>query len=390
MKFCSIVAEYNPFHNGHLRQIKYVKETVKPDYIIVFMSGNFTQRGEIAVLDKYTRARHAILAGADAVIELPTVFASASAEFFASGAIKLINSLPGEKSICFGAECGDKDEIFKIAKSMLFESDEFKSLLKEELKKGVSLLKAREIAFQKTSDINAEILSKPNNVLGVEYVKAIIKNEYEIGVHVLKRDGADYNDDKLSSINPSALAIRQAILNEKTENLKEFMPNFVVEDLPRTLPSLDREIFYSALSSTKLELKKLPDCIEGLENRIYALARESVNLEELLTKLKTKRYTTARLRRILLSCLIKTDKDILRSALKSKLYLKVLAVDGNKSEILPLLSKSSFPILTRKSDLKLLGKTAYSVFEKDVFASSVYSLATGKKQNEHNMLIIGK
>ncbi|MBQ3235114.1 MAG: nucleotidyltransferase family protein, partial [Clostridia bacterium] len=173
MKICCIVAEYNPFHNGHLRQIEYVKNTVKPDYTVIIMSGNFTQRGDIAILDKFTRARHAVLAGADAVIELPTVFATASAEFFASGAVKLVNSLPGEKVLCFGAECGDKAELFKIANSMLEEGEEFKCLLKNELKKGVSLLKARELALSKTASVNDEILSKPNNVLGIEYIKAI-------------------------------------------------------------------------------------------------------------------------------------------------------------------------------------------------------------------------
>ncbi|MBO7214670.1 MAG: nucleotidyltransferase family protein [Clostridia bacterium] len=388
MKICSIIAEYNPFHNGHLRQIKYAREVIKPDYIVVIMSGNFTQRGETACMDKFTRARHAVLAGADAVIELPTVFATASAEFFASGAVKLINSLPGEKVICFGAENGNKEELFKVASSMLEESPEFKALLKEELKKGVSLLKARELALLKTSDINEKILEKPNNVLGVEYLKAILKNGYDIGVEVLERKGSEYNDKTIHSETPSALAIRQAVISDNLLPLNGVAPSFVIESLPKNLPSLDREILYSVLSSKKSELKEILDCNEGLENRISALARESVCVEELIEKVKTKRYTTARIRRILLSSLLKIDKTLIRSALKSKLYLKVLAINGKDNELLSMLSKSAFPTLTRKSDLAKLGKTAYSVFEKDVFACDVYSLASGIKQNEHNMIIV--
>ncbi len=390
MKICSIIAEYNPFHNGHLRQIKYIKETIKPDYIVAIMSGNFTQRGEPAVLDKFSRARHAVLSGVDAVIELPTVFATASAEFFASGAVKLINSLPGEKVICFGAEYGDKNELTKIALSMLEESDEFKKLLKEELKKGVSLLKARELALLKTADVNQEILSKPNNVLGVEYIKAILKNGYDIEVEVLKREGSNYNDKTINSQTPSALAVRQAIVNGETENLKGTMPGYVLSDLPTALPSLDKEILYSVLSSNKSELKNILDCIEGLENRIIASAKESVTATELIEKVKTKRYTTARIKRILLSTLLKIDKTLIRTALKNKLYLKVLAYNGKKPELLSILSKSTFPVLTRKSDTAKLGKTAYSVFEKDVFSCSIYSLAIEEKLNENNMLIVGK
>ncbi len=354
------------------------------------MSGNFTQRGEIAVLDKFSRAKHAVLSGVDLVIELPTVFATASAEFFASGAVKLINSLPGEKVICFGAECGDKQALFKIASSMLDESEEFKTLLKEELKKGVSLLKARELALLKTADLNAEILSKPNNVLGVEYIKAILKNGYDIGVEVLKREGSEYNDEEISSSVPSALAVRTAIKNGEVKNLKGLIPDCTLSDLPTALPSLDNEILYSVLSSKKSELKNVLDCIEGLENRITACAKESVTLSELIEKVKTKRYTTARIKRILLSCLLKIDKDLVRSALKSKLYLKVLAYNGKKADLLPAFSKSAYPLLTRKSDTAKLGKTAFSVFEKDAFSCCVYSLATKLKLNENSMLIVGK
>ncbi|MBQ3234875.1 MAG: nucleotidyltransferase family protein, partial [Clostridia bacterium] len=216
----------------------------------------------------------------------------------------------------------------------------------------------------------------------------ILKNGYDIEVEVLKREGCDYNSTVINGKYPSALSIRQAVLSGDFSSISGVAPSFVIGDLPKTLPSLDREILYSVLSTQKSELKCVLDCNEGLENRISALARESVTIEELLSKLKTKRYTTARLKRILLASLLKMDKTLIRSALKAKLYLKLLAISGDKSELLSILSKSLFPTLARKSDLAKLGKTAYSVFEKDAFACNLYSLATGNKQNEHNMIIV--
>ncbi len=387
MKICSIIAEYNPLHNGHIKQLSYVKNVIKPDYTIVIMSGNFTQRGENAVINKYKRAFHAIKAGADAVIELPTVFSTQSAEFFASGAIKLINSLPFEKSVCFGAECGDINALTALAKYLVFESKEQSEIIKTELKKGTSLLKAREIAILKTTGIDSDILIKPNNVLAIEYLKAIIKNGYDIEPIVIKREG-DYNQTELSSKeNPSATAIRQAILNKNFENLQGFTPDYVLNDLPSALPDFDKVILSSLLSSTKAELGKIEGCTEGLENRIKEYAPKSLTLTELLSKVSTKRYTTARIRRILLSNALKIDKKLITSALKSKLYLKVLAISKNKPEILSVLSNAKFPLITRKSDIKNLTKASKKVFEKDVFANQVYSLVTEDITNPYNMLM---
>ena len=388
LKICSIVAEYNPFHNGHLSQINFIKEKLKPDYIAVFLSGNFTQRGEPAVLNKFARARHAVLSGADIVFELPTVFATQTAEIFSSGAVKLINALPLEKSICFGAECGDKKEIIDTAVFMLNETPEYKSELKIQLKKGLSLLQAREIALKKTnSNFNDEILKSPNNVLGVEYVKAILKNNYPIEVDVIKRDGASYNEERLLKSNPSALAIRSALQNGKKIAVKNFVPGHVYKDLELP-PNFDREILYSIISSDKKDIAKAVDCVEGLENRIKALCKDSFTVVDLLEKLKTKRYTTARLKRILLSTMLKIDEKLVKSALKKDLYLKVLAINGEKSELLSLLSKSAYPLITRKSDVSKLSPFAKEVFEKDVFASDIYSSVLGEKINEHNMIMV--
>ncbi len=388
MKICSIVAEYNPFHSGHLSQINYIKEKLKPDVIAVFLSGNFTQRGESAVLDKFTRAKHAVLSGVDVVFELPTVFATQTAEIFASGAVKLIDALPFEKSICFGAECGDKTKIIDTAVCLLNETPDYKNFLKNQLKKGFSLLQARETALEKTNpNIDLEVLKTPNNVLGVEYVKAILKNDYAIDINVVKRNGAGYNEDRLIKGNPSALAIRNALANGKKTSVKNGVPNFVYKDLG-SIPDFEREIIYSLIATDKKDIAKTVDCAEGLENRIKALLKDNFTLENLLDKLKTKRYTTARLKRIMLSTMLNIDKKLVQSALKKDLYLKVLAINKDKVDLLSKLSNAKYPLITRKSDSAKLKNTAKEVFEKDVFANDIYSSVTGKKLNEHNMFMI--
>lgn len=387
MKICCIVAEYNPFHNGHALQLDFIKQKIKPDLIAVILSGNFVQRGEGAILNKYERSRHALISGADVVFELPSVFATQTAEVFASGAVKLINALPGEKVLCFGAECGCKKSIVKTARLMLNETAEYKQILKAELKKGSSLLKARETALSLTNkDFDLSVLSKPNNVLGVEYVKAILKNGYDIGVEVIKREGGDYLSSDISVKTPSALAIRTAIQTGNKQNVKGALPEFVYNDLPENLVSFDREIIYSLISTSKKDLALISDCAEGLENRIKALARENYSLDTLIEKLKTKRYTEARLKRILLSAMLGIDKKLVKSALKKDLYLKVLAIKKEKLDILSYLSMSKYPLLTRKSDAKRLNSTALTVFEKDVYCNDVYSLVTKNKTNEFYMV----
>ena len=388
MKICSIIAEYNPFHNGHLSQINYIKENLKPDVLAVFLSGNFTQRGESAVMDKFTRAKHAILAGVDVVFELPTVFATQTAEIFASGAVKLVNALPFEQSICFGTECGDKNKIIDTAVCMLSETPDYKNFLKTQLKKGLSLLQAREFALEQTNpDLDLEVLKTPNNVLGVEYTKAILKNDYPIAIDVIKRDGASYNEEKLIKGNPSALAIRNAILSGKKSTVKNVVPSYVYKNLT-TLPNFEREIIYSLIATDKNNIAKTVDCAEGLENRIKALLKDNYTLDGLLEKLKTKRYTTARLKRIMLSTMLKVDDKLVQTALKKDLYLKVLAINKDKPDLLSKLSNAKYPLITRKSDSAKLIGTAKEVFEKDVLANDIYASVTGKKLNEHNMIIV--
>ncbi len=389
MKICGIIAEYNPFHLGHLKQIEYVKNVLGAEKIIVIMSGNFSQRGEVAVLDKFTRAKHAIIAGADLVIELPTIFATANAEIFAKGAINILNSLNVVDSICFGVESGYEDDYISLAKEMNNESRKFKKILKEKLDSGISLAKAK---FETLSELGKEfdqsLIATPNNILGLEYTKAILSTKSKIKIYPMIREG-EHNDKTLKKGITSASSIREVLKTGKIKKLKGNVPKFVFGDLT-TYPFDYENICLASLITTSTEkLKNILDCTEGLENRIKALVKDNHSLDVLVDKVCTKRYTKSRIQRIILSNLLGIDKNLVFDSLDSSLYAKVLAVSNNAKDIIPLVCKSaSVPILTRKSDEMLLEKKALECFEKDILANDIYALVTNKKINEHQMVIV--
>ena len=348
------------------------------------MSGNFTERGDIAVMHKYTRARHAILAGADMVIELPTVFATAPAEIFAKGAVKIAECLNGERTLFFGIENGDKEGLIATADYLLRETAEFKAALKEELQAGVSFAKARYNALEKINPpgIDLGYTLSPNNILALEYTKAIIERGYKTDIEPIIRTGAGYKADKPKGIYYSASGIRQMIADGKYKKTAKFMPKFVFDDLPSVLPDVDKEILYALLSTPKKELADITDCSEGLENRIKALLKDCTSRTELINKLATKRYTVPRLSRITLAAMLKISNKFTEKCLKSDLYLKVLALRKDRADLLSELGGKT-PFIMRKSDADNLSSVARDCFEKDVFANDIYNIATKKKTNEY-------
>lgn len=390
MKICAVIAEYNPFHLGHLKQIDYVKTVLKAERVVVIMSGNFTQRGEVALLNKFERARHAVISGADAVIELPTVFATANAETFATGAINILHSLGVIDGICFGVESGEKYEYLELASALLNESKEFKKALKEHLDKGVSLAKAKFLAVKDVygDKFNEQLINSPNNVLGLEYTKAILKNKSDIEIFPMLRDG-DHNDITLKKGETSATSIRNAIKTGKIKKVKPCVPPFVYKDLTDYPFAFDKLCMAKLITTSVQDLKKIADCTEGLENRIKALSKDNRTIDALIDKVTTKRYPATRIRRILTANLLGIEEKFVKECLSETLYAKVLAVDSNKMDIVSTLAKSSkVPVLTRKSDLQALDKTAKACWEKDVLANDLYNLIADQKTNENHMLIV--
>ena len=390
MKICACITEYNPFHNGHLKHVEYIKNTLGAEKLIVIMSGNFTQRGEIAVLDKFTRAKHAIIAGADLVIELPTPLATANAETFAFGAVNIINSLGVVDGLCFGVESGNAEQYIALAKALSNETKEFKKTLKEKLDSGISLAKAKFEAVKQTyqGEFDSALLNLPNNILGLEYTKALIKLKSDIKIYPMLREG-DHNDVTLKKGITSATSIRQVLKTKKFKKLKKCVPYFVFSDLKPYPTDFERASITSVITADTEQMAKLPDCTEGLENRIKAFVKDNNTLEGLIEKVSTKRYTKTRVQRIITANLLGIEDKLVKDCLTDPLYVKVLAVNSDSKDLIPLIcSNSKLPVLTRKSDSVELKKTAKACFEKDVLANDLHSHFTKTKTNEHQMLII--
>ena len=381
MKICAIICEYNPFHNGHLYQLREAKRLSGANALLCLMSGNFVQRGESALLDKYTRARHAILAGADIVLELPTLFATSNAELFASGAISILSNIPNVTHLCFGAETADKDAFLSAAKLSNEEPQEVSQKIKALTSSGMSYAKARATAY--ANILPSEILSSPNNILGVEYTKALLKNSSKIEILPIKRVGAGYNDKNLSNEISSATAIRNAIRTER--KITNEVPDFVLKDLPtQTENSLELLEKHAILYKSATEIKQICDCTEGLENALKKVALTDQPIVETLT---SARYTSSRIRRIALQNLLNIPEKLIRKALQSHLYLSVLAVKKENEKILSILGNSPLPLLVRTADENNLSNIAKECFKVTAYADGIYNLLYPSTHKAKNIFI---
>ncbi len=394
MKFCAVICEYNPFHNGHKYQLDVIRKLSGCDKILCLMSGNFTQRGEAAVFDKYTRARHAIGCGADVVLELPTAFSVCSAELFAGGAVHLLASLPAVTTLAFGCESGDKESFFAAATSGMREDKAFKAALKEKMKDGVSYVKARTQTILETNpDIDGALFASPNNMLGVEYCRAILSEKAEIQPLPILRLGSGYSDDTLQKNLSSATAIRAALRKDGFRihhALKGNLPGVVFEDaLGYEAIPYERAFLCALLSASEEEIARAPECSEGLENRLKQMTRANAEMQTVLEKVVSKRYTRSRVKRILAQNFLGVCQKDVKEYLKSPLYLRTLAVKRESAqEIFSALSEGKFPLVTRKSDALLLKKSAASCFELDCHANELYNVLAAKHTGNYETLFV--
>ena len=352
MKTAGIIAEYNPFHNGHKYHIEETRKLTDAEGIIVVMSGSFVQRGEYAICDKWSRAKMAICESADLVVELPASYSCQSAEYFAKGAVSILETLNCDY-LSFGTEADDTEEIIKIAQFLKNPDDKFKKALEESLQNGESYPKALAKALGK-DEINT-----PNNVLAIEYIKQV-KSMIPVGV---KRIGS-LHDGK-----GSASDIRSKISNN--ENAESLMPETSVEILEKSYRAnrqvYEKLVFYKLRTMTADELKNVPDVNEGLENRIIQMCHKATTLEELLDLIKTKRYTMARIRRILNNALLGITKDDITKAPE---YIRVLGMNKRGMQILSdLRDNTDIPIITKVADAP---KSV--MLDIDINATNIYSL----------------
>lgn len=348
-----IICEYNPFHNGHLRQISEIKKT-SDEPIICVMSGNFTQRGEIAITDKYARAEMALLGGADLVLELPVPFCISSAEYFASCGVGILHSA-GVDKISFGSECADADKITKLA--AIASSPEFKEECEQLSKKEGSALSYFSLLEKRASEqgIDAQLLS--NDILAIEYTKAIIKNGYSMQIYPVKRKGDAYRKKSLTEgVLPSATAIRESIEKGNFEQICGFVPETTFEILKeKELSSLNyaKEGILLALRMADEQNLNVAINDRGLVNRILSTARECVDFDEFEQKLQTKKYTSSAIRRAILYIVLGVTQTDLDSM---PVYTTVLGASERGREHLASIRKAErkIKIITKPADAMLI------------------------------------
>lgn len=387
-----IVSEYNPFHNGHLHHLNESKRISHSDYSIAVMTGNFTQRGEASIVDKWSKTKMAIESGIDLVIELPTLYAISSAENFAAGAIKILDSLGIVDYISFGSECDDIAVLNDVANVLCAEPDEYKTLLSHELSKGVSFPKAREKALMMyLNDVRrfANVLSSPNNILGIEYLKALKRQKSNIQPITIKREGSNHNDNTISKYEKfaSASAIRNLCLSDDISILKNVMPESSFDilndsikkgNIVNNLSAFDKEIIYTLRKMSTDEIANLPDVSEGLEFAIKSAANECNSVVELLSIINTKRYTKTRIQRILLYAILGITKKDMQISKNIVPYIRILGFNDKGKGILSEISKRNRKLELVSSVKKFMdkgpNKNLKLMMEKDIWATNVYTL----------------
>lgn len=397
MRVTGLIAEYNPFHNGHLYHIQKAKEITGADHVLVVMSGNFVQRGAPAVMPKHMRAKAALEAGASAVIELPACFSCGSAEYFAGGAVALLERLRCIDAVCFGSECGDAGILRQIASTAAGEPEPYKTLLKEALRAGYSFPRARQMAMESCTEADGlpGALSQPNNILGAEYIKALLRENSSMEIHTVKRMGSDYHGESLGEHFSSASAIRKALSShpgQLPEVLEGQVPPFCVPLLKDTYgkrypvftDDFSLLLKYRLMAETADSMAQYMDVTRDIANRILKHREDFLSFSQFCSLIKTKNLTYARVSRCLLHILLNIKKgDVLSSKEEGFCpYARILGFRKDSTSLLSRLKKhSGIPLVTRPTHAGRLSGAGLHMLSQDIFASDLYeSVLTDKFQ----------
>lgn len=361
VKTMAVICEYNPFHNGHKYQLTEHKRELGADTVVCLMSGSFVQRGAPAVYDKWTRAQDAIENGADLVLELPVVYSAQSAQRFAAGAVRLLDKLGIVDYLSFGSECGDIDALSCVAS--VVNTPEFKSLLDEKLKTGISYPAARtEVMKEFYPQIDENLINSPNNILALEYISALRDVNSKIEPKTIKRN-LDF---------ASASAIRDKM--DKGESVDAFIPTKARKTYDRK--AYDNLTLYHFRKESSKALQKVCDMAEGLENKFKKASQTVTSCDELADAVKSKRYTRTRIDRICVNSLLGIEDS--HTELQPQ-YARVLAFDKQGQALLAEMKKvSKIPIITKVADAKPDTIDYKIMLEKDLLATDIYSILTDR------------
>lgn len=429
MNITGLIVEYNPFHNGHIYHLQKSLEKTNADASIAVMSGNFIQRGEPALFDKFSRAKAAVESGVDLVVELPSIYASQSAELFAKGSVSLLNSLGCVNSICFGSEEGNIDALYLIASILCLEPQEFKEKLSSYLGEGMLFPTARNKALfdyinspnfllennfdniDLTEERLNSILSSSNNILGIEYIKQLISLKSEIKPFTIGRINSEYNSEEISGNINSATAVRKKLheiissAEQNTSNINELINsiqtstditnsipestlNMITSNIEKGFLPMYPEYFFETLISTiirdKKNLESYFDISEGIENKIFKAALVAKDYDDLLNLVKSKRYTMTRIKRCLNNILLgitKGDMEIAKG-INTIPYVRILAFNSKGREIIREIKKSSeIKIINKFSEVEhfMDDKNFKFLIENDIKCTDIYNTIYYKK-----------
>lgn len=365
MNVVGIIAEYNPFHEGHAYQIQKAKEQCGAEFAVVVMNGDFVQRGEPAIFDKYTRTKEALLGGADLIFELPVRFGLSSAGDFAMGGILAMNALPFVTHLCFGTETGDLTPLLQAATFLCDEPDSYRTRVKHFVKQGILYPKARSLALAAESGLPTQTWDSPNNILGLEYCVALQKLHSKIKPFTIRREGQGYHDNDTPALSdfPSATFLREKIRKAgEKENL--------------SLSDFSSLIGYSLL--TAKDLCRIKDITPDLSDRIRNELPKYREINEFVKTIKNPSLTTGRINRSFFQCLFDIEKEE-----PVMPYLRVLGMKKEASSLLSQKENASCQILTKLAfDVPKMDDTAKKLFAKDLLASDLYRQVFCHKYNQ--------
>jgi len=392
MKTLGIVSEYNPFHNGHRYHIQAAREEFNADNIVCIMSGSFVQRGEPAMFDKWSRAKMALMNGADLVIELPFVYSCQPAEIFSFGAINILNNLGVIDGICFGSEHGNTEALIQIASLLIKEPEAFSQLVKQHLKVGNTYPKSVSMAlrdyYHGSKEISSDIWENPNNILGIEYIKAMMQLNSSMVPYTIRRIANQYNDTEITQPIASATAVRRELkhsgLSDKlktslpAESLSVIKENIDSNKGPVYLDNFSDLLLYKLRIMSAEQISRFISIQEGLEHRIKKAAIKATCVEELIETIKTKRYTRAFLQRVLCHILLDlTWQDTI--ALKQPgvpSYCRVLGFNDKGKQLLRSITDNSlYPVINKVASFNPDDPLLHEMFDYDKRSTDIYNLA---------------
>jgi predicted nucleotidyltransferase len=382
LKTTGMIIEYNPLHGGHLYLIEEIRRKLGQDTAVIgVMSGDFVQRGDFAIVRRQARAKAAVESGVDLVLELPLPWTVGSAERFADGGVGILEATGVVDYLAFGSECGDAAVLQQLAS--VLRSEAFPQMLKEELATGVSFAAARQRAVERLMGAEeAAVLENPNNILGVEYCKSLLRRDSRIQPLTVKRKGTGYHGTELQEQTPSATMLRDLLRRGERETALALMAPamrdaFEEEEragrAPVFLETCERAILARLRSMSEEEFARLDEGREGLYHRLYEASRTAASLEEILNTAKTKRYAYSRLQRMILWAWLGWNPADCPEEIP---YIRVLAANETGRVLLGRMRKcASIPVVTKPQHVRRLGGESQALFSMEAQAADLYALA---------------